>query len=117
MPTAVLLKAAPPPGKDGPQERGNGTMLDSVRTSYVGDYARALAIVLQDAEASDRSGKLVPVDEVVRWAATAARRVHDAGCKLMFVGNAVGAMKIRIVGHRHYITRAEVVKYLTSLLK
>jgi hypothetical protein len=26
-------------------------------------------------------------------------------------------MKIRIVGHRHYITRAEVVKYLTSLLK
>jgi len=34
-----------------------------------------------------------------------------------FVGNAVGAMKIRIVGHRHYITRAEVVKYLTSLLK
>jgi hypothetical protein len=34
-----------------------------------------------------------------------------------FIGNAVGAMKIRIVGHRHYITRAEVVKYLTSLLK
>jgi hypothetical protein len=34
-----------------------------------------------------------------------------------FVGNAVGAMKIRIVGHRHTITRAEVVKYLTSLLK
>jgi hypothetical protein len=33
------------------------------------------------------------------------------------VGNAVGAMKIRIVGHRHTITRAEVVKYLTSLLK
>jgi sugar/nucleoside kinase (ribokinase family) len=34
-----------------------------------------------------------------------------------FIGNAVGAMKIRIVGHRHYITRAEVVKYLISLLK
>ena len=62
-------------------------MLDNVRTSYVGDYARALATVLQDAEASDRSGKRVPVDEVVRWAATAARRAHDAGCKLMFVGN------------------------------
>ena len=30
-------------------------MLDSVRTSYVGDYARALATVLQDAAASDRS--------------------------------------------------------------
>jgi hypothetical protein len=26
-------------------------------------------------------------------------------------------MKIRIVGHRHYITREEVVKYLISLLK
>jgi rfaE bifunctional protein nucleotidyltransferase chain/domain len=34
-----------------------------------------------------------------------------------FIGNAVGALKVRIVGHRHYITRAEVVKYLTSLLK
>jgi rfaE bifunctional protein nucleotidyltransferase chain/domain len=34
-----------------------------------------------------------------------------------FIGNAVGAMKIRIVGHRHHITRPEVVKYLTSLLK
>jgi rfaE bifunctional protein nucleotidyltransferase chain/domain len=34
-----------------------------------------------------------------------------------FIGNAVGAMKIRIVGHRHYITRAEVIKYLISLLK
>ena len=62
-------------------------MLESVRTSYVGDYAQAIATALQDAEASDRGGKVVPVDEVVRWAATAARRVHDAGCKLMFVGN------------------------------
>jgi len=34
-----------------------------------------------------------------------------------FIGNAVGAMKIRIVGHRHHITRPEVIKYLTSLLK
>ena len=34
-----------------------------------------------------------------------------------FIGNAVGAIKIGIIGHRRYITRAEVVKYLTSLLK
>jgi rfaE bifunctional protein nucleotidyltransferase chain/domain len=34
-----------------------------------------------------------------------------------FVGNAVGAMKGRIVGQRHQITKAEVTKYLTSLLK
>jgi rfaE bifunctional protein nucleotidyltransferase chain/domain len=34
-----------------------------------------------------------------------------------FIGNAVGAMKIRIVGHRHHITRPEVIKYVTTLLK
>lgn len=34
-----------------------------------------------------------------------------------FIGNAVGAMKVRIVGHRHQITRPEIVKYITSLLK
>jgi rfaE bifunctional protein nucleotidyltransferase chain/domain len=34
-----------------------------------------------------------------------------------FIGNAVGAIKIGIVGHSHQITRSEVVKYLTSLLK
>ena len=62
-------------------------MLDSVRTSYVGDYARALATVLQDGQASDRAGKSVPLDDVVRWTAATARAAHDAGCKLMFVGN------------------------------
>jgi D-sedoheptulose 7-phosphate isomerase len=62
-------------------------MLDSLRTSYVGDYAHAIATALQDGQASDRSGKPVPLDEVVRWAAATARRVHDAGNKLMFVGN------------------------------
>ena len=34
-----------------------------------------------------------------------------------FIGNAAGAMKIRIVGHRHQITRPELIKYITSLLK
>lgn len=52
------------------------------------------------------------------FAATAA--LAASGCDpftAAFIGNAVGAMKIRIVGHRHQITRAEVVKYLSSLLK
>jgi D-sedoheptulose 7-phosphate isomerase len=62
-------------------------MLDSVRNSYVGDYANALATALQDAEATDRDGRRVTVDEVVRWAAATARSVHDCGHKLMFVGN------------------------------
>jgi D-sedoheptulose 7-phosphate isomerase len=62
-------------------------MLDNIRNSYVDGYANALATVLQDAEASDRTGKRVPVDEVVRWTASGARAAHDAGRKLMFVGN------------------------------
>ena len=52
------------------------------------------------------------------FAATAA--LTASGCDpfvAAFIGNAVGAMKIRIVGHRHQITRAEVIKYLSSLLK
>lgn len=43
-----------------------------------------------------------------------------AGCEPFlagFIGNAVGAMKIRIVGHRHTISYAELIKYLTSLMK
>jgi rfaE bifunctional protein nucleotidyltransferase chain/domain len=34
-----------------------------------------------------------------------------------FLGNAAGAMKVRIVGHRHQITRAEIIKYVTTLMK
>jgi D-sedoheptulose 7-phosphate isomerase len=62
-------------------------MLDSVRDSYIDGYANALATVLQDAEATDGTGRPLSVDEVIRWAATTARRAHDSGHKLMFVGN------------------------------
>ena len=34
-----------------------------------------------------------------------------------FIGNAAGAMKVRIVGQRHQITKPEVLKYLSTLLK
>jgi len=34
-----------------------------------------------------------------------------------FIGNAVGAMKVNIVGHRHSIEKAPLLKYLTALLK
>jgi rfaE bifunctional protein nucleotidyltransferase chain/domain len=34
-----------------------------------------------------------------------------------FIGNAVGAMKVRIVGQRHQITKPEILKYLSTLLK
>lgn len=34
-----------------------------------------------------------------------------------FVGNVVGAMKIEIVGHRHFIEKASLIKSITGLLK
>lgn len=34
-----------------------------------------------------------------------------------FIGNAVGAMKVNIVGHRQSVERAPLLKYLTALLK
>lgn len=34
-----------------------------------------------------------------------------------FIGNAVGAMKVRIVGQSHQITKPEILKYLSTLLK
>ena len=34
-----------------------------------------------------------------------------------FIGNAAGAMKVRIIGQRHQITRPEILKYLSTLLK
>ena len=34
-----------------------------------------------------------------------------------FIGNAVGAMKVKIVGQRHQITKPEILKYLSTLLK
>jgi len=62
-------------------------MLDNIRNSYLEGYANALATVLQDAEATDRDSRPVPVDDLVRWTAATARRAHEVGCKLMFVGN------------------------------
>jgi hypothetical protein len=34
-----------------------------------------------------------------------------------FIGSAVGAMRVRIVGQRHQITKPEILKYLSTLLK
>lgn len=62
-------------------------MLDNIRNSYVDGYANALAAAMQDAQATDRDGRGVALDDVVRWTAATARSAHDAGCKLMFVGN------------------------------
>src|SRR6185295_5099343 len=50
-------------------------------------YIDTLAATLASAEAAGRSGEPLSIDEAVHWAAETARRVHDAGNKLMFVGN------------------------------
>lgn len=43
----------------------------------------------------------------------AGGRMEDVG----FVGNAAGALKVGIVGHRHYIGKVPLVKFLTATLK
>ena len=34
-----------------------------------------------------------------------------------FIGNAAGALKVGIVGHRHSIEKPQLIKFITSLLK
>jgi hypothetical protein len=34
-----------------------------------------------------------------------------------FIGNAAGAMKVGIVGHRQAIDKVRLIKYVTALLK
>jgi hypothetical protein len=56
-----------------------GTMLDSlakVRNSHIDGHAGAL---LQDAEATDKTGQRLDVDDVVRWTAETARRQPRRG--------------------------------------
>jgi D-sedoheptulose 7-phosphate isomerase len=55
--------------------------------SGISDYADTLSTTLKDAEATDGRGKTTDIDGAVHWVAEAARRVHDAGNKLIFVGN------------------------------
>jgi D-sedoheptulose 7-phosphate isomerase len=59
----------------------------TVQASWFDDYAGALAAALGDAQATDSAGNRLAVDDVIRWAADAARAAHDAGNKLIFVGN------------------------------
>ena len=39
--------------------------------------------------------------------------MHDVG----FIGNAVGAIKVGIVGHRRSVEKVPLVKFLTAVLK
>src|SRR5215470_6126990 len=53
----------------------------------VESYMDTLSTVVKTVESTERSGKQIHVDEAVDWAAATARRVHDDGYKLVFVGN------------------------------
>ena len=45
--------------------------------------------------------------------AAAGARIEDIG----FIGNAAGAMKVGILGHRGYIEKIPLMRYITTLLK
>jgi len=59
----------------------------SPHNSGISGYADTLSATLKDAEATDGRGKSTDIDEAIHWAAETARRIHDAGNKLIFVGN------------------------------
>jgi D-sedoheptulose 7-phosphate isomerase len=59
----------------------------SPQNSWIAGYTDALSTGVKAAEASDRQGNSIKLDEAIHWAAEAARHVHDAGNKLIFAGN------------------------------
>jgi D-sedoheptulose 7-phosphate isomerase len=58
-----------------------------LQESWFDGYADMLGAVLQDVEASDREGRRIAIDTAVHWASDLAKQAHDAGNKLIFVGN------------------------------
>jgi D-sedoheptulose 7-phosphate isomerase len=50
-------------------------------------YFETLADALRKAEATDCAAKPLPLEEGCAWLRKAARETHDAGNKIMFVGN------------------------------
>ncbi|WP_421999462.1 SIS domain-containing protein [Reyranella sp.] len=53
----------------------------------IGDYVEVLSSVMRSAIATDANGKEVALDFAVEWAVGAARRVTEAGGKIIFAGN------------------------------
>jgi len=50
-------------------------------------YFGTLADVLRGAEVTDRSSNRLPLDAGCEWVRKNAHETHDAGCKLIFIGN------------------------------
>jgi D-sedoheptulose 7-phosphate isomerase len=53
----------------------------------VGLYFSTLSRLISETEVTDRSGRLLPLEEAITKVGTAAHSVHDAGNKIMFIGN------------------------------
>jgi D-sedoheptulose 7-phosphate isomerase len=50
-------------------------------------YIGTLADVLRGAEVTDRMSKMLPLDQGCEWVRRTAHEAHDAGNKIIFVGN------------------------------
>jgi D-sedoheptulose 7-phosphate isomerase len=55
--------------------------------SRVGPYFATLSRLILETEVTDGSGRLLPLEEAFAKVGTAAHSVHDAGNKIMFIGN------------------------------
>jgi D-sedoheptulose 7-phosphate isomerase len=65
-------------------------MLDKTSTEFAGGldrYFDTLAGLLRDAEVTDAAKRKIALSEGCEWFRRAAHAAHDAGNKLMFVGN------------------------------
>lgn len=65
-------------------------MLDKTTTDFrsgLDSYFRTLADLLKSAEATDGTKRKLALDEGCEWFRRAAHEAHDAGNKIMFVGN------------------------------
>ena len=70
-------------------------------------------------EAGTREFQRAGVQGALQGVAVTAPLVAAGGAMDLvgFIGNVVGALKVEIVGHRHPIDKATVIKSLTGLLK
>jgi D-sedoheptulose 7-phosphate isomerase len=55
--------------------------------TWVSNYADTICEVVKVAQATLRDGERIAIGEAIDWAAVTARRTHDAGNKLIFLGN------------------------------
>lgn len=68
----------------------------TVTAKKLGEFFDTARDAMRQSSACDRSGTAMELDQGIDWAVTTARKAHDAGNKLMFIGNGGSA---GIAGH------------------